>query len=341
MQTTPPHHTPRGFRNNYPHPRLNKQSNWALLREFLRAKVQPVTLPVASNNPEDLRHNRIEPTLTWIGHDSFLLQIDGKNILTDPHFSARASPVQFAGPKRWMAPGLSLDALPPIDFVFISHDHYDHLDEISVREIARRHPQALFFVPLRVQCWFTQRGITRTVELDWWGQHLHDGFTAHAVPVQHFSGRTLGGRNSTLWCGWVLETPTRRVFFAGDSGYSTDFRDIGERFGSMDLSLIPIGAYEPRWFMQAMHVNPEEAVKIHQDLRSQLSVAMHWGTFRLTTEPMDEPPRRLAVALAQAQISSELFWVMQHGETRRLPWPFARARPVAPHPPRCDTTQRG
>lgn len=315
-----PHHTAKGFRNNYPHVHRGLKEFLSFAGEYSWGRSGRVAFQVVSNDPVWLRRNRSEPTLTWIGHDSFLLQLDGRNILTDPHFSRRASPVQFAGPERWVAPGLALADLPPIDMVFISHSHYDHLDENSVCEIARRHPHARFFVPLGLKAWFDAHGIDNTVEQDWWEQRHHDGFTLHAVPVQHFSGRTLLDRNRTLWCGWVIESSTRRVFFAGDSGYSADFEDIGARFPSMDLSLIPIGAYEPRWFMQAMHVNPEDAVKIHQDVRSQLSVAMHWGTFRLTLEPMDEPPRRLQAALTAAGIPPDQFIVMHHGETRQLSW---------------------
>ena len=144
------------------------------------------------------------------------------------------------------------------------------------------------------------------------------GWKIYAVPVQHFSSRTLWDRNKTLWCGWVLENSNARIFFAGDSGYSKDFKDIGEFFGHMDLSLIPIGAYEPRWFMKEVHVNPEEAVRIHNDVNSSLSVGMHWGTFQLTDEPMDEPPIRLKDARNSAGINKDQFFVMQHGETKNL-----------------------
>ncbi|MGH8528781.1 MAG: MBL fold metallo-hydrolase [Nevskiales bacterium] len=313
-----PHHTAKGFRNNYPHERRGLKDFVGFLDAWDWSGPARVHFPLAQNDPVFLKENRQEPTLTWIGHDTFLIQLAGKNILTDPHFSARAFPVQFAGPKRWAPPGLALKQLPAIDLVFISHNHYDHLDEKSVKWIAKRNPQARFFVPLGLQRWFRRRGIKEVIELDWGQQAEHQGVIGHAVPVQHFSGRSATDRNKTLWCGWLIELAGQRIFFAGDSGYSKDFKDIGARFPGIDLALIPIGAYEPRWFMQAMHVNPEEAVKIHQDVKTRYSVAMHWGSFRLTLEPMDEPPRRLAAALQAAAIPGDRFWVMQHGETRKL-----------------------
>jgi N-acyl-phosphatidylethanolamine-hydrolysing phospholipase D len=288
------------------------------MRQMQRAARQRVEFPRGDNDPAWLRTNRSRTSLTWIGHASFLLQLGGLNVLTDPHLTARASPLGFAGPKRCNPPGLDFHELPPIDQVLISHNHYDHLDEGTVRRLAREHRHARFFVPLGVADWFRRRGIAAVTELDWWQSAESGAARITAVPVQHFSGRGLHDHNATLWCGMVLEIAGVRVFFAGDSGYSRDFADIGERFGSFDLALIPIGAYEPRDFMAPVHVNPKEAVRIHQDIGSQLSVAMHWGTFRLTTEPMDEPPRRLRQALREAGVAEDRFLVLRHGECRLL-----------------------
>ena len=306
------------FRNRYPHEGHGLGSALKWIREFRGMQWAPVAFPSGRNDPAWLRANRSRDSLTWIGHSTFLLQLGGLNLLTDPHFGGRASPLSFAGPARLTPPGMDLAALPPIDLVLVSHNHYDHLDEGSVRAIARAHPQAQFVVPLGLAAWFRRRGIERVTELDWWASAQLGAAKVSAVPVQHFSGRGIHDRDATLWCGFVVELAGRRVFFAGDTGYSKDFADIAGRFPAMDLSLLPIGAYNPRWFMAPVHVDPAEAVRIHQDLRSRLSVAMHWGTFRLTAEPLDEPPHLLAQAMTAAGVAADKFVVFQHGETRLL-----------------------
>ncbi len=313
------HHTKKGFRNNYPHERHGAGDFLKFLGEFREAPA-PRQFPLASNDPSFLRGNRSERTITWIGHDTFLIQVNGLNLLTDPHFTERASPLGWVGPARMMPPGLALQQLPPIDVVLISHNHYDHLDEGSVLALQRRQSQQppRFYVPLGVKAWFTAREIHNVVELDWWQSQEFAGASFHALPVQHFSGRGPFDRNATLWCGWAVQWPDYKLFFAGDSGYSKDFQDIGKRFGGFDLSLIPIGAYDPRWFMRAMHVNPEEAVQIHRDVKSRQSIGMHWGSFVLTLEDPAEPPRRLEQAVKSAGLLPKDFSVMQHGETRLL-----------------------
>lgn len=312
------HHTRRGYRNTYAHERHSLGSFFKFLWGFQRTPFERVAFPVQANDPAALAANRTRTTLTWVGHSTFLVQIGGLNILTDPHFTARASPLNWAGPERLVAPGLALRDLPPIDLVLVSHNHYDHLDEQSVRGLVRHHPKAVFAVPLGLRRWLQRRAAHNIVELDWWQTHDGHGFGVTAVPAQHFSGRTARDRNRTLWCGFVVEVAGKRVFFAGDTGYSKDFADIGERFAPIDLALIPIGAYAPRWFMRAMHVNPEEAVRIHRDIGARRSVAMHWGTFRLTEEALDEPPRQLAAALARARVAPDKFLTLAHGETRPL-----------------------
>lgn len=313
------HHTARGFRNNYPYDRHGAGDFLKFLAEF-RGGPAPRQFPVARNDPAFLRANRSESNITWIGHDTFLIQVNGLNILTDPHLTGRASPVGWAGPARMMPPGLTLEQLPPIDLVLISHNHYDHLDEDTVLALHRRQTDnpPYFYVPLGVKDWFIARGITQVTELDWWQSADYAGVKLHAVPVQHFSSRGPFDRNATLWCGWVAEWPDFRLFFAGDSGYSKDFADIGQRFDGFDLSLIPIGAYDPRWFMRAMHMDPEEAVQVHRDVRSRRSIGMHWGTFVLTMEDPAEPPRRLAAAVRAAGLPADSFTIMQHGETRPI-----------------------
>ncbi|MDP2647603.1 MAG: MBL fold metallo-hydrolase, partial [Desulfobacterales bacterium] len=262
-----------------------------------------------------------ETTLTWIGHATMLLQLKGINILTDPQYSERASPFQWTGPRRVVPPGLALDKTPPIHLVIISHDHYDSLDRPSLRKLYARKGggETTFLVPLGLKRWFEAEGIRRVIELDWWDQYDYRDLKITAVPVQHWSQRRPFERNKTLWAGWVVQSADFRFFFAGDTGYAGIFKEIGSKLGPFDLSAIPIGAYEPRWFMRTFHVNPREAVRIHLDVRSKKSVAMHWGTFPLTDEPLDEPPGKLAEALKELRVPEEAFQVLQHGETLTFP----------------------
>lgn len=277
-----------------------------------------VDFPKAVNDPAFLKGNRTEPTLTWVGHATFLIQIAGLNVLTDPVFSRRVSPFSFAGPERLAPLGLALAELPAIDLVLVSHNHYDHLDDTAVRAIAAANPAVQFAVPMGLRRWFAARGIERVVELDWWQSAMLGEAKVTVLPTQHFSGRGLRDRNATLWCSLLLEAGGKKIYFAGDTGYSKDFADIGAAYPGIDLALLPIGAYDPRWFMKSVHVDPEEAVQMFRDLGARHAAAMHWGTFRLTTEPLDEPPQRLAKALDAAGIPHERFFTMQHGETRRI-----------------------
>lgn len=317
------HHGPGWFRNNYNTDRHGIAEFMRWMREKRGLWPTPKHFPVEHPDHEWLATNRIESTLTWIGHVTFLYQHRGLNVLTDPVFGERASPLSFAGPKRYTPPALHVDQLPPVDIVLVSHNHYDHLDRDAVKRIAQRNDgHTRFLVPLRCADWFRREGIANVVELDWWEDTLPVDARAdvHAwfVPAQHFSGRGVNDRNATLWGGWVLEIDGHRLYFAGDTGYGKDFADIGNVFGGFDLSLIPIGAYEPQWFMNAVHVNPEDAVRIHRDVKSRHSVGMHWGTFILTDEPVDEPPHRLARARVEQGVPDGDFTVMRHGETRRF-----------------------
>ncbi|MBI4083580.1 MAG: MBL fold metallo-hydrolase [Candidatus Lambdaproteobacteria bacterium] len=314
------------FRNTYPH---EAHGFLAFLKWRWQRFIEPPSaatvahageprVPVLPVDAAYLRENRAETTLTWVGHATLLVQFQGRNILTDPHFGELAGPTPLLAFPRTVPPAMTLEELPPLDLVVISHNHYDHLDRESVQRLARLQPGLRFYVPLGLQAWFAEAGIVNVTELDWWEREQLDGLTVRAVPVQHFSSRTPFDRNRTLWAGWVVEAEGFRFFFAGDTGYSPDFADIHRRLGPMELAAIPIGAYAPRWFMRAMHVDPAEAVQVHQDLAARHSVAMHWGTFRLTDEPLDEPPRLLAEALRAKGIPAERFLVMRHGETRRL-----------------------
>lgn len=318
-----PHHTPDGFCNIYPGGPRGSFWKWQLERWQNGLPKIPeggYHFPLLRPDTTMLKANRTDPMLTWIGHASFLLQLGGVNILTDPHLTARASPVSFAGPERVVPPAIDFDGLPHIDVVVISHNHYDHLDRETVRRLASQPGgPPRFFVPLKLKAWFANEGITGVTELDWWDEAGFMGLQFTLVPVQHWSSRlAFLDRDKTLWGGWVIEQPAFRFFFAGDTGYSPIFKDIGRRLGQVDLAALPIGAYEPRWFMSIMHIDPEEAVKIHREIHARHSVGMHWGTFILTDEPLDEPPKKLDDARRAAGVSAEEFFVMQHGETRNL-----------------------
>jgi N-acyl-phosphatidylethanolamine-hydrolysing phospholipase D len=232
--------------------------------------------------------------LTWIGHATFLVQLDGVNLLTDPIWSERTSPVSFAGPRRLVPPGLRFEDLPPIHAVLISHDHYDHLDLGTVRRLARAH-RPTFFVPLGLRPWFEALGIRRVVELDWWQSAPIGALTITAVPAQHSSGRSLllADQNERLWASWVVAGPDHRLFFGGDTGYHAGLAEIGRRLGPFHLAALPIGGYSDFRHHHPNHLSPEETVLAFEDLNAALLVPMHWGTFELNREPFSEPPDRL------------------------------------------------
>lgn len=261
--------------------------------------------------------------MTWIGHSTYLIQTPGLNILTDPQFSRRASPVQFMGPPRFLPPALTIDQLPPIDVVLISHDHYDHLDRDSISELADRFGSRIRWVtPLVYRDWMEARGACRIDELDWWetaDQPTGSGSARiAAVPAQHWTSRWPLRRNARLWASWAVRLADGRgIFFCGDTGYFPEHPEIRRRIGRFDVVILPIGAYEPRWFMRPAHVNPEEAVRVYRDLGGHgLFCAAHWGTFRLTDEDPLEPPERIRSAWRSAGLPEEDLWVAAIGETR-------------------------
>lgn len=315
------HHTPQGFRNTA---RTSGKTTaeffrWQRERRNLVIPAPTADLAAVAADLEFIRTNRSDFAVTWIGHATALVQLGGMNFLTDPHFSERASPVQFMGPRRWQRPGIAPAELPRIDVVLLSHNHYDHLDAGSVDALATQPGgPPLFLVPLGVDRWMESAGVARVRAMDWWESLDFEDATVSFVPAQHWSRRTLADTNTTLWGGFVVQSGARSFYFAGDTGYGPDFAAIGERFGGFDLSLLPIGAYEPRWFMREAHVNPEEAVRIHRDVRSRRSVAIHWGTFPLTDEPLDRPLAELAVARKRHRLAAEDFVTLRHGGTLKL-----------------------
>jgi L-ascorbate metabolism protein UlaG (beta-lactamase superfamily) len=252
--------------------------------------------------------------VTYVNHSTVLIQVDGLNILTDPVWYERVSPFQFMGPKRNCPPGLRLEDLPRIDLVLQSHNHWDHLDIETAKAIGKKH-NPLFITPLGVGQFLTQNGIIQTHDMDWWDvKEVNENVKIHCVPAQHFTGRGLADRNKTLWAGYVIESEYfGKIYFAGDTGYGSFFKTIGERFGGFDLSLIPIGAYKPNWFMSPVHCSPAEAVQIHEDIKSKQSMAIHFGTFDLADEGEFEPIEDLRKALKAKNISNEDFFVLKEG----------------------------
>lgn len=342
------------FKNNYtgsvdrPLPDLFRWI-WSAWRDGLPkppSQPVPVQLPdLAAIVSNSAPASAMQPAITWIGHATMLVQAGGLNVLTDPMFSERASPVQLAGPKRAQPPGVALHDLPPIDVVVISHNHYDHLDRHSVVALNQQNKGAtIFLVPLGLKAWMADLGIDNVIELGWWqgigvsrtaqGKPAvvpeRQGVAFFLTPVQHWSVRGLTDKNRTLWGGWAVFAPDFHWYYSGDTGYSKDFVDTRQHFSErnkrpdgrdhgFDLALLPVGAYEPRWFMKEQHVNPAEAVQIHKDLGARRSVGVHWGTFELTDEPLDQPPKDLEVARSAAGLSGEDFFVLRIGETRRFP----------------------
>ena len=232
--------------------------------------------------------------ITWMGHASALVEIDGERVLTDPVWSDRVSPSSLVGPKRFFSPPIALADLPPIDAVLISHDHYDHLDMEAVKTLARL--GALFLVPLGVGAHLERWGIPpqKFRELNWGERATIGDLTITATPARHFSGRGLTDRNATLWCSWVIAGPRHRVFYSGDSGYFSGFREIGAAFGPFDATLMSLGAYATSW--PEIHMNPEELVQAHQDVGGGLLVPVHWGTFNLAFHDWNEPAARADAA---------------------------------------------
>jgi len=263
--------------------------------------------------PAQVSGNRL--LVTFVNHSTVLLQTAGVNILTDPIWSERASPVAFAGPRRFSRPGVELAHLPPIHIVLLSHNHYDHMDIPTLRQIQQQHaPRA--YVPLDNARYLAAANMRRVHEMAWCDNHRYsDDLTIHCAPAQHFSGRGPFDRNRSLWCSWVLDTPGGRIYFAGDTGFGPHFNDVKQRYGDFRLALIPIGAYEPRWFMSPVHIDPDEAVQAHEILAPDLSIGIHHGTFALADEGQFEPRERIEALAAEKKLN---FRVLRNGECLEL-----------------------
>jgi L-ascorbate metabolism protein UlaG (beta-lactamase superfamily) len=256
-----------------------------------------------------------EVAITFVGHATFLIQVDGLAILTDPVWSDRAGPLNLMGPKRVRKPGIAFGDLPKIDLVLLSHNHYDHFDKATLRQLRRAFSPTVCFAAGDTRL-VAPLGFNDMRELDWWDETTFaDRLKITFTPAQHSSARGLHDRHKSLWGGTMIETKGRRIYFSGDSGYCAHFADIRPRLGAPDLALLPIGAYEPRWFMTPIHCNPAEAVRAHRDLGSKQSIGMHFGTFQLTTEAIGQPVIDLKAALAEASVAESEFMTQPEGET--------------------------
>ena len=289
-------------------------------RDLLRwrsNRKEPVTAIIEiSNEWQQIDFINEDNFTIWIGHSTFLIKKNGLTILTDPVFSDRASPLKNFGPKRLISPAISLDNLPQIDVITISHNHYDHLDIRSLKQLSKLNPDIIFLIPEGDMRIFNKRNIVNVYDFNWWEAKIINDVVFTFTPVQHWSARGLFDRNESLWGGWHIKFSDYSVYHAGDTGYSDDFIETKNRLGSPEYAFIPIGAYDPEWFMSESHVNPEDAVKIMQDLGAKESFGMHWGTFTLTAEDTLEPIDRLFEAMKE--INQDNFKPLKPGQVYKL-----------------------
>lgn len=302
----------------------HSNSNTHSLKNFLlwrwRRKVKPWPfIPIEQRKVEKARTQLGECVVTFINHSTVLIQLEGWNILTDPIWSERASPFSWIGPKRAILPGVKFTDLPPIDMVLLSHNHYDHMDLPTLKQLEQVH-QPTIVVSKGNRSYLEKKGIKeRIIELDWWEcVNFGSESSLHFVPAQHFSARGILDRNRTLWGGFVIKDPKYMIYFAGDTGFGPHFAEIRERLGSPSFALLPIGAFKPRWFMRPMHISPEEAVQVHLVLGSKQSMAIHFGTFQLADEDFEKPVLALEEALKNHKLSTNCFWVLKPGESRKI-----------------------
>ncbi len=331
----PAHHRENGFVNSNPDVTIGKFPWYEMVWRSLRGEFRPLEMPQGGYehfarawqtpvNHALIAQRHQSPHITWLGHVSMLLQVNGLNILIDPTLADFAGPMGRVGAPRRIPAPLQPEQLPPIDAVLITHNHYDHLCDATIERLLQSGNAPRFYAPLGLKSWFKKRSISVS-ELDWWQQtDLSPALRLHFTPAQHWSRRTPWDTNTSLWGGYLIEWKRPRVrepwrfFFPGDTGYSDDFKAIRQRVGRVDFLAVPIGAYLPRHFMKKMHVNPDDAVQIMLDVEARQAMGVHWGTFRLSQESFDQPPRDLAAALRLRNLPEDAVWLLKHGETRAI-----------------------
>ena len=306
------------FRNTVP----SDKGLWDLLRlgwgSLVKAERWPGSVASRAYAPPGA-HNQSGIRVTYINHATVLIQVQGVNILTDPIYSQRASPFNWAGPKRVRQPGIALADLPPIDVVLISHNHYDHLDAATLLALAeQQETPPLILAGLGNGAYFTELGLASYRDMDWQQVETVRDIDFHFVECRHRSGRGISDQMKTLWGSFVIQTQAGNIYFAGDTGYGPHFQQQAQQFGSFALTILPIGAYEPRWFMADVHLNPAEAVRVHQELNSRHSLGIHFGVFQLTYEGIDQPILDLQQALRSAELPDSAFWVLEPGDSRHI-----------------------
>ncbi len=328
----PWHHLANGFRNppGSPERTATAADMMAFFWRRMTAPSDAVVVPDWHVAPPEKAANGLasfegEDRITWIGHATFLIRTGGQTILTDPFMSERASPFTGLGPKRFVAPGIALDDMPSVDIIVVSHNHYDHLDERTIKALKNKNDIDVV-VPLGLGELFRDNGFTRIHEVDWYESVTLGAVRITGLPAVHFSRRSLIDTNRTLWMGAAIRSPTQHIYFSGDTGYGPVFKEMRERMGPFDVGLIAIGAYKPGKIMIPVHVTPEQAVQVARDLDINRIVGMHWGTIALTEEPPFEPPQRFIRAGREAGYDDDDLWVMQIGETRPLPPGLPRDR---------------
>ncbi|MDJ0748220.1 MAG: MBL fold metallo-hydrolase [Woeseiaceae bacterium] len=319
----PYHHAPGGGFRNLPGAPRRDASAGDMSRFIADELLSSVTVVTPDNHVLEREAvmsqmaSASNPSVTWLGHASFIVRIAGKTILTDPFVGKTAGPVGI-GPKRFVASPLTAEELPRADVMVVSHNHYDHLDAQAI-ENYRFKVSTQIVVPLGLGPFFSKRGYPKVLEQDWWQTWEEDGLSVTTLPAIHFSGRGLFDRNKTLWASFAFESANERIWFSGDTASGEVFKEIGERHGPFDLALVAIGAYEPRSIMRSIHASPEEAIEIARDVGARQAIGMHWGTIRLTQEEAFEPPVRFKQAALDQGYGADNAIIMKIGETFELP----------------------